>query len=48
LFSKPFQQAGLWVKWFSKLAAMILEPGPFDEEAVQAIATRLARALPAK
>ena len=48
LFSKPFQQAGVWVTWVSKFADMILEPGPFDEDAVQAIATRLARALPAK
>jgi hypothetical protein len=26
-FSKPFQQAGVWVIWVSKLADMILEPG---------------------
>jgi len=32
----------------SKLADMILEPGPFDEDAVQAIAAKLARGLPAK
>jgi len=48
LFSKPFQQAGVWVTWVSKLADMILEPGPFDEDAVQAIAAKLARGLPAK
>lgn len=48
LFSKPFQQAGVWVAWVAKLAEMILEPGPLGEDEVQAIATRLARALPAK
>jgi hypothetical protein len=48
LFSKPFQQAGVWVTWVSKLAEMILEPGPLGEDEVQAIATKLARHLPAK
>jgi hypothetical protein len=31
-----------------QLADMILEPGPLGEDEVQAIATKLARALPAK
>jgi hypothetical protein len=48
LFSKPFQQAGVWVTWVAKLADMILAPGPLDEDAVQAIATKLARVLPPK
>jgi hypothetical protein len=48
LFSKPFQHAGVWVTWVAKLAEMILKPGPLGEDAVQAIATKLARALPAK
>jgi hypothetical protein len=48
LFSKPFQQAGVWVTWVAKLAEMILEPGPLGENEVQAIAARLARGLPAK
>jgi hypothetical protein len=48
LFSKPFQHNGAWVTWVAKLAEMILEPGPLDEDAVQAIAAKLARGLPAK
>ena len=48
LFSKPFQQAGVWVTWVSKLADIILEPGPLSEDDVQTIAVKLARALPAK
>jgi hypothetical protein len=48
LFSKPFQQAGVWVTWVAKLAEMILEPGPLGEEDIQAMAARLARSLPAK
>jgi hypothetical protein len=48
LFSKPFQQAGFWVTWVTKLAEMILEPGPLDEDAVQAIAAKLAHGLPAR
>jgi hypothetical protein len=48
LFSKPFQQAGVWVTWVAKLAEMILEPGPLGEDDVQAIAAKLAHALPAK
>ena len=48
LFSKPFQQAGVWVTWVAKLAEMTLEPGPLDEDEVQAIAAKLARGLPAK
>ena len=47
-FSKPFQHNGVWVIWVSKLAEMILEPGPLGEDEVQAIATKLARGLPAK
>ena len=46
LFSKPFQQAGVWVTWVSKLAEMILEPGPLGEDDVQAIAAKLAHGLP--
>jgi hypothetical protein len=48
LFSKPFQQAGVWVTWVPKLAEMILEPGPLGEDEAQAIAAKLARALRAK
>ena len=48
LFSKPFQQAGVWVTWVAKLAEMILEPGPLGENEVQAIAAKLARVLPVK
>jgi hypothetical protein len=32
----------------AKLAEMILEPGPLGEDAVRAIAAKLARGLPAK
>jgi hypothetical protein len=42
LFSKPFQQAGVWVTSVAKLAEMILEPGPLGEDEVQAIAAQLA------
>ena len=48
LFSKPFQQAGVWVTWVAKLADMILEPGPLGGDEAQAIAAKLARGLPAK
>ncbi|MGA2805864.1 MAG: nuclease-related domain-containing protein [Acidimicrobiales bacterium] len=48
LFSKPFQQAGVWVTWVAKLADMILEPGSLGEDEVQAIAVKLARSLPTK
>ena len=48
MFSKPFQQAGVWVTWVAKLAEMILEPGPLGEDEVLAIATRLTHGLPAR
>jgi hypothetical protein len=48
VFSKPFQQADIWVTWVAKLADMILEPGPISEATVQDVAAQLARALPAK
>jgi hypothetical protein len=48
LFSKPFQQAGVWVTWVAKLAEMILGPGPLGRDEVQAVTATLAQALPAK
>jgi len=47
-FSKPFQHKDVRVTWVAKLAQMILEPGPLGEDEVQAVATKLARGLPAK
>jgi hypothetical protein len=48
LFSKPFQQAGVWATWVAKLAEMILEPGPLRDNEVLAAAEGLARSVPAR
>jgi len=46
LFTKPFQQSGVWVTWAQKLAEMIAEPGPLTPVDIARIAHRLATALP--
>jgi len=48
LFAKPFQHAGVWVTWPSRLAEMLNAPGPLDEPTVRTIAHHVATALPSK
>jgi hypothetical protein len=47
-FKKAFRQNGIWVARASGLAPMILETGPLDEEAVQAVAVALASRMPSR
>jgi len=47
-WQKPFEIDGTFVTWSTELADWIAEPGPLDATTVERVATRLARALPAK
>lgn len=47
LFRKPLQLDGVWVSWPSKLADLIAEPGPLDDDLIETTARRLAERLPA-
>ncbi|MGO9581593.1 MAG: nuclease-related domain-containing protein [Acidimicrobiales bacterium] len=47
-WQKPFEIDGTFVTWSTKLADWIAEPGPLNANTVERVATRLARAFPAK
>ncbi len=46
-FAKPLRFGDVWVCWSSKLADLIAEPGPLDDEVVERAARLLAGRLPA-
>ena len=47
-FAKPFQLAGVWVSWPSKLAELTAQPGPLAVLEIDQVARRLADHFPAK
>ncbi len=46
-FAKPLRFGDVWVSWPSKMAELIAEPGPLDDEVVERAARLLAGRLPA-
>lgn len=47
LFRKPLQFGGVWVSWPSKLADLIAESGPLDDDNIEGTARLLSERLPA-
>jgi len=47
LFARPLQIDGVWVSWPAKLADLIGQAGPLDDDTIEATARRLAERLPA-
>lgn len=47
-FAKPFQLAGVWVSWPSKLAELAGGSGPLGEEDIERVARVLAERLPSR
>jgi Nuclease-related domain len=48
LFGKAFEINGVRVLWAKRLCQGILEPGPWDQTVVEAVASQLSTALPPK